>query len=155
MALDKFVSSKKAYLIHGDKKIDFYYPKGINWRCKMCSFCCRDPEDRDRHILLLSSEIELLRREVREDFYKPVIGFKPFIGELYKKDGCCIFLNEHICRVYPYRPLLCRNYPFWIDCQDNVFRIGVDHQCPGLKEGKKLDVYFFKDLLRTALQVRG
>jgi len=88
---------------------------------------------------------------------KPVL----FNGEykhlsLAESDDGCIFLESGMCKVHPYKPLVCRFYPFVyivresgeIDIEVNDKAIGV---CPGLiLDDKPIDPVIVEYLKRVA-----
>ena len=134
---------------------EFYYPKGIRWGCKRCGACCRDASHRPRRVLLLPADVERLERAGEEGFKVEVKGEPPFVAEMRKAGGACIYLTEEGCRVYPHRALLCRTYPFWIERDERSFEIRFDARCPGFGHGGELREGFYRDLLTQALGQRG
>ena len=132
----------------------FYYPKGIRWGCKRCGACCMDTAHRPRRILLLSSDVERLEKCGEKEFKTELRGERPFIAEMRKRSGSCIYLIEKDCRVYPNRALLCRTYPFWIEKDGEVFEIMVDPHCTGIGRGGELREDFYRQLLLHAVEQR-
>jgi Fe-S-cluster containining protein len=133
----------------------FYYPKELRWGCKKCGTCCRDASHRPRRILLLPTDIDRLEKAGEKEFSVEIPGENPFVAELRKNRGACIYLTQKGCGVYPHRALLCRTYPFWIERDGNIFEIMVDSRCPGIGHGGGLDESFYRDLLMEALEQRG
>jgi Fe-S-cluster containining protein len=138
-----------------DEEKGFFYPEGLRWRCKLCGACCRNPQHRERRILLLPSDIKRLEKEAGNEFYKKVKGNAPYLAKLKKKNDDCIFLDCNICKVYSHRPLLCRTYPFYIELSEGYLIINVDEKCPGLGEGEMVKEEDFKKLLEFCISVRG
>lgn len=134
---------------------EFYYPKGIRWGCKRCGACCRDTSDRPRRVLLLPSDVTRLEKGEQKDFKLDIKGEAPFVGEMKKAGGACIYLTKEGCSVYPYRALLCRTYPFWIEREGKSFEILFDRRCIGFGHGGELREEFFRDLVAQALEQRG
>ncbi|MFP3951635.1 MAG: YkgJ family cysteine cluster protein [Candidatus Bathyarchaeia archaeon] len=133
----------------------FIHPVGLRWRCTNCGACCRNPEDRDRRILLLPTDISRLRGVIESEFYNTVEGREPFVAEMVKSDGKCVFLGADGCEIYDNRPLICRTYPFWIERIDQSFIFRVDEDCPGLGKGERLGERFFRKLLKECLSNIG
>lgn len=134
---------------------EFYYPKGLRWGCKRCGACCRDASHRQRRILLLPKDVERLGKAGEKDFTVEVRGEEPFVGEMRKAGGACIYLTKEGCRVYPSRALLCRTYPFWIERDGRSFEIMFDARCFGVGRGGELKEEFYRDLVLQALESRG
>jgi len=61
---------------------------------------------------------------------------------LKKINGCCIFLDSGLCRIYEERPAACRRYPFYIrskGCKESEFEgthIYIDKSCLGVIPGR-------------------
>jgi Fe-S-cluster containining protein len=138
-----------------DEERGFFYPEGLRWRCKLCGACCRDPPHRERRILLLPSDITRLEQDSGKEFYKKVECNAPYIAELKKNNGDCIFLDGNRCKIYSHRPLLCRTYPFYIELREGSLIINVDEKCSGLGDGEKVKEEYFKELLEFCISVRG
>ena len=134
---------------------EFYYPKGIWWGCKRCGACCRDASHRPRRVLLLPSDVARLEKAGEKDFKLDIKGEEPFVGEMKKAGGACIYLTKEGCKVYPHRALLCRTYPFWIERDGRSFEIMFDRRCIGFGHGGELREDFFRDLVLQALEQRG
>ncbi len=134
---------------------EFYYPKGLRWGCKRCGACCRDASHRPRRILLLPKDCERLENAGVKDFKLETRGEEPFVGEMMKSGGACVHLAREGCKIYPYRALLCRTYPFWIERDGNTFEIRFDPHCSGSGRGGELREEFYRDLVLQALEARG
>jgi Fe-S-cluster containining protein len=135
-------------------KMSFSYPRDLCFECIRCGLCCGDTNDRTRHVLLLPKEadsISVFAGLPVEEFTLPVKGKSPYVFEMKKKRGKCVFLRIGKCAVYRVRPLLCRFYPFSLRADKNGrFRFLVTAECPGLKTGKILDKLFFACLFEEA-----
>jgi len=138
--------------------LEFKYPHGIRFECQRCATCCGDTEKRARRILLTNLDVKGIIEATGfqpQAFTYPQKGEPPFILELVKIDGKCIFLEGNACRVYRHRPLICRCFPFWIEQDPSKrFRFEASLDCPGVGKGKRLDRTFFSKLLKTALSHR-
>ena len=139
----------------GSGEYDFYYPKGIRWGCKKCGACCRDSSHRPRSVLLLSTDVKKLGEAGESEFMIEVRGKEPFVAEMRKAGGACIYLTREGCRVYPHRALLCRMYPFWVEREGRSLEVRVDTRCPGFGHGGELREEYYRDLLINALEQRG
>ncbi len=62
------------------------------------------------------------------DFYYQKDGFL----YLKNKNGKCIFLENGLCKIYPFRPEGCKFYPFIYDPLED--RIMKDDDCPYKEE---------------------
>jgi Fe-S-cluster containining protein len=133
---------------------EFYYPK-VRWGCKRCGACCRDASYRPRKVLLLPSDIVRLEKAGEREFRIEVKEEAPFVAEMKKAGGACIYLTKDGCRVYSHRALLCRTYPFWIEKDGRAFEIRFDARCIGFGHGGELREEFFRDLVLQALEQRG
>lgn len=54
------------------------------------------------------------------------------------EDTGCIFLSENKCMIYPYRPGVCKSFPFVFGRKNGELAWGLNamkHICPGLGEG--------------------
>ncbi|WXG39567.1 MAG: YkgJ family cysteine cluster protein [Candidatus Freyarchaeum deiterrae] len=133
------------------------FPKGIRFQCQRCSRCCAHTEVRDRRILL--SDLDTLRIEKnsrfkREDFTEKIRGYHPFRFLMRMVDGKCVFLDEDkTCKIYDFRPLICRCFPFWIERKGNLFEFKASSDCSGIGKGNILDEAFFEGLLSQAVEV--
>jgi Fe-S-cluster containining protein len=133
-----------------EEEIEYYYPSNLKWTCIFCGNCCKDIPGRRRSVKLLKKDIIRLEKIGKKDFYINTNNF-PFIGEMKKIEGKCIFLNNYGCAVYSKRALLCRMYPFWVEKENDIFYIYVDASCPGINNGKTLDEKYYRNLLIFAL----
>jgi Fe-S-cluster containining protein len=133
---------------------EFYYPKGVRWGCKKCGACCRDTSHRPRNVLLLPADIKMLEEAGEREFIFEVGGKEPFVAEMRKARGACIYLTQEGCRVCPHRALLCRMYPFWVERDERSLEVRVDTNCPGFGHGGELREEFYRDLLIYALEQR-
>ena len=139
----------------GSGEYEFYYPKGVRWGCKKCGACCRDASHRPRNVLLLPTDVKRLEEAGEREFTFEVKGKKPFVAEMRKVGGACIYLTREGCRVYQDRALLCRMYPFGVEREGRSLEVRVDTRCPGLGHGGELKEEFYLDLLVHALEQRG
>ncbi|OGD55903.1 hypothetical protein A3K78_03450 [Candidatus Bathyarchaeota archaeon RBG_13_52_12] len=134
---------------------EFYYPKGVRWGCKKCGACCRDASHRPRTVLLLPTDVKRLEEAGKKEFKVEVEGKEPFVAEMRKVGGACIYLTREGCHVYQDRAMLCRMYPFWVEREGRSLEVRVDTRCSGLGHGGELKEEFYRDLLIHALELRG
>lgn len=111
--------------------------KVMRFKCTKCGKCCRDP---NTFVNLTFLDVKLLsmglkagvqdildivgfytyddrdyERLIEQLVFKPIQTErgKAFLGLLRTEDGRCIFLrNDDTCSIYPYRPKICRTFPF-------------------------------------------
>ena len=137
------------------KENDFDYPKNIRFHCTRCTLCCGDTGTRTRHIVMTKSEAkEISERNHRtiKDFARKISGKAPYRFEMRKnRDGKCVFLGKNSCAIYPYRPLVCRFYPFELKSEvtDKYF-FSFTYECPGIGKGNVLTRKKFVTLLKEA-----
>ncbi|MCI4436467.1 MAG: YkgJ family cysteine cluster protein [Ignisphaera sp.] len=143
----------------------------VLFRCLMKGYCCKKYWIPVTHLDLLRIEIyakvdikpdmlSLYDASLYEDLQYPQIIFnskKYFLALSSKEDGSCIFLSKDgKCSIHPYKPLVCRFYPFVyiendngdidIDLNDNA--IG---ECPGIiLDDKPIPDNIRKEYLRLA-----
>lgn len=133
------------------------FPKGIRFECQKCSRCCRHTEVRSRRILLSDLDISRIETNLslkRDNFAEPIQNSYPFRFLMKMIDGKCIFLDEDkTCKIYEFRPLICRCFPFWIEKKGNLFEFKASSDCPGLGKGNALEEEFFRSLLSQAVEV--
>ncbi|MEM0026523.1 MAG: YkgJ family cysteine cluster protein [Ignisphaera sp.] len=126
------------------------------FRCVLKGYCCKKYWIPVTHLDLLRlhiyskveikpNVINLYESSLYDDLTYPRVMFKNesyFLALNSKDDGSCIFLSkEGKCRVHPYKPLVCRFYPFvYIEKEDHI-DIDINEnalgECPGLIIDKK------------------
>ncbi len=154
----RFIVYRRASLRPGmlREAIEFLYPANLGWKCTKCGACCRDAEERERRILLMETDISRLKGQHGVgEFAVPISGREPFVAEMRKIGGRCLFLSEDGCLAYDRRALLCRMYPFWVERSEDLFIVRADGACPGVGGGKPLGEAFFSGLLGRAVAERG
>jgi Fe-S-cluster containining protein len=133
------------------------FPRGIKFQCQRCSRCCAHTEERNRRILLSDLDLSRIEKNIglkREEFAEPIQDSHPFRFLMRMVDGKCIFLNEDkTCKIYEFRPLICRCFPFWIERKGNLFEFKASPDCPGIGKGNVLGEAFFRSLLSQAVEV--
>lgn len=136
----------------------FAYPRKVRWSCQRCTLCCGDTPKRERQILLLETEAELIKTKTGhtvDEIATPVSKFHFYKYQLRKRssDGKCIFLRGNHCMIYEFRPLICRFYPFWLEKLGSgkyVFKVSTE--CPGIGRDQLLSRKFFSELFREAIE---
>ena len=129
----------------------FKYPLDVRFKCVRCALCCRDTASKVRRILLLPEEVGRLSRITGlkpEEFAEPVDGPYPYTHELKKVDGACIFLRGNECTIYPFRPLVCRFYPFTLRVRGDEYVFEYTDECPGIGRGQVLGRRFYEELFK-------
>lgn len=137
--------------------MDFTYPANVCFECNGCALCCGDTDHKLRHILLLESEAEEISAATGqpiEDFCKDSNGTQPYIYEMKKFEGDCVFLKDHKCTIYELRPLICRFYPFTLkfDADQDTHVFTATSECPMIGQGKLMTHKDFEALYRLAKQ---
>ncbi len=138
------------------KETDFNYPEKVRFACLRCGICCGDTNQKQRHILLISSEAERISALVRQPtsrFSVEIEGRAPYLFEMKKTqaDQKCIFLENNKCRIYKERPIICRFYPFELRVSMNEKpRFLYTNECPGIGKGRFLSEIHFRRLFRIS-----
>jgi len=135
--------------------VHFKYPHEMRFKCQRCTRCCRDTEDRPRRIMLSKLDAERIKARTKlqtNNLAKHFSSREPFIFEMRKIGGKCIFLENDTCRIYSSRPLICRCFPFWIEKTKESFIFKVSSDCPGIGKGKLLGKSFFIRLLKLSFE---
>jgi Fe-S-cluster containining protein len=130
------------------------------FECTKCGLCCGDTEQKTRHILLLESEAEEISQKTSQktqDFCEPIIGKEPYVYEMEKTMGKCVFLKDNQCTIYELRPLICRFYPFELkfSSDQNRYIFTATQECIGMDKGKTLSKEDFEKLFLLASQRLG
>lgn len=108
------------------------------FRCSRCGSCCRDDGDESWAVFVSPQEIHRIEAAtgiLRDRFTRPyresvLLGNNTtvtFGWEIVSREGHCFFLGDEGCRIYPFRPWICRAYPFGRDDP-----VTVCEQCPGV-----------------------
>lgn len=142
----------------------------VIFRCLLKGHCCKKYWIPVTHLDLLRlhiyagieikpSTINLYESSLYEDLSYPRVIFKNegyFLALNSKDDGSCIFLSkEGKCSVHPYKPLVCRFYPFVYVEKENDVDIEINEnavgECPGLIIDKRpIPDSIKRDLIRLA-----
>lgn len=136
--------------------MDFNFPANVHFSCSRCGLCCRDTEQKIRHILVLEAEAKIIASQTARDvtdFSFQIANKFPFGYEMKKtNEGKCVFLKQNQCTLYQLRPLICRFYPFELKFdkgkQLHVFDFTVE--CPGIGQGKDFSIIDFERLFLLA-----
>jgi len=144
-------------LMHVKDAYEFDYPANVRFKCEKCALCCGDTADRVRRILLLKVEAERISRLIGKGvdaFADGVMGFEPYVFQMKKIDGKCVFLEDNKCSVYRVRPLICVFYPFEIrEVRENRFVFGFTGECPAIGKGRMLGESYFLNLFARFVRV--
>jgi Fe-S-cluster containining protein len=98
----------------------------IGFSCTRCGACCRGTDVDENLVMVTPEEIELLAEGTgrpADHFTDPYPEFLAMRGGgsltfercLSRTPAGCVFLSESTCTAYPYRPWICRTYPFMLD----------------------------------------
>ncbi len=93
----------------------------------------------------------------KQDFCEAIIGKEPYVYEMKKDGGNCIFLKNNQCTIYESRPLICRFYPFEFKFSDDqdCYKFEETLECIGIGKGKTMNHADFERLFLLALQRLG
>jgi uncharacterized protein len=135
--------------------VDFTYPDNVCFECNCCGICCSDTDHKMRHILMLESEAEEISVRVGkpiEDFANEVNGTRPYIYEMKKFEGDCVFLKSNKCTIYEVRPLICCFYPFELkfDVDKDTHVFTATSECPMIGQGNQMTKKDFEALYALA-----
>jgi Fe-S-cluster containining protein len=132
------------------------YPARVYWKCRRCSSCCRDTPSHLRRIrLLLKEAIEISKKTgIPVEQFTRKTHDQRYPYEMRKRHGSCIFLDGRYCRLYDYRPLVCRFYPFEMESEGSSLKIlFTGESCPGRERGRRLGEGFFRRLAAQAIEM--
>ena len=135
--------------------MDFTYPVNILFDCNRCGLCCGDTKQKTRHILLLEAEAKKIASHTSRliaDFSGEIKKF-PYVYEMKKTgEGKCVYLKDNQCSIYPFRPLICRFYPFELkfDETKGLHNFDFTIECPGINQGRVFQEKDFKKLFKLA-----
>lgn len=140
--------------------LGFLYPKNVRFECTRCILCCGDTETRVRRILLLELEAQRISDRTSkpvDDFARRIKGNAPYVYEMRKTEsGKCLFLKKDLCAIYPWRPLICRYYPFQLKMRKSgVYDFSFSPECPGVGKGERLREDHFEKLFQEARDMLG
>jgi len=119
-----------------------FYEKGLRFECQGCNYCCSTEPG---YVFLSEQDIDTLSKGLSMDAqtfvetYCRIVDMGAFkmISLLEKDNYDCIFLTKEGCKVYPFRPLQCRTYPFWAHVlEDSSTWEEEGRSCPGIGKGK-------------------
>ncbi len=127
------------------------------FRCIGCGRCCKFSTG-DNSVLLTYFDIGNLKKSGNIDAIEPTVAEEDMFladteGNVHtfgwrlkrKTNGECVFLGDAGCTIYPFRPLLCRTYPFYI--VEGKLEIS---ECVG--QGRVLPLYHARRLADEVLQ---
>jgi uncharacterized protein len=139
------------------KKTVPWYIGGLHFECRQCGDCCSGPEE--GFIWITKDEIEMLAKhlginsdQLRKKYLKRV-GLRCSIKEDPKTKDC-IFLTgpkgAKGCAIYNFRPMQCRNWPFWQSNLANEYNWNATAmRCPGINRGR---LYTFEEIEKLRKQ---
>jgi Fe-S-cluster containining protein len=123
----------------------------VIFRCLLRGHCCKKYWIPVTHLDLLRIELytsikiypkmlNLYEVSLYEDLSYPHVVFggeKYFLALNSKEDGSCLFLSPNgRCSIHPYKPLVCRFYPFvYSEKEDNIeieLNDNAIGECPGI-----------------------
>jgi Fe-S-cluster containining protein len=98
----------------------------IGFSCTRCGACCRGTNTDENLVIVMPGEIELLAEgtgqpanlfteQYPESLATGGGGSLTFERCLSRTPAGCVFFSGSTCTAYPYRPWICRTYPFMLD----------------------------------------
>ena len=81
------------------KRKHFKFPKQVFWECQRCAKCCGDTPDKERRILLLSSEAEQIGEIVKEE-----VGQEKYVEALPYFASCSSCGRIYTTKAYEFLP---------------------------------------------------
>lgn len=144
----------------------------VQFKCTGCAACCTQDDMlvtlTGTDIVRIAKLLDLTAKELLRaiDFYildenesvprglRKIPSVETEKGRAYialKKieDTGCIFLNENKCMIYPYRPGVCKSFPFVFGRKNGELAWGLNamkHICPGLGQGKYVKASTLQEL---------
>lgn len=137
-----------------------FVPQGV---CLSCDGCCRYPEKETvwAPLFLFEEILELTQKNILPSclFTHPDIRRKRAarIDLISHEDFfiCpCFETSDHKCKIYSFRPLECRLYPFLLTRKGNEVFLAFDKKCPYMRQdakGKTQEAYvrYLRGFLRS------
>ena len=126
-----------------------WYKNGLKFECKKCGNCCTFPGgyvwlDIDE-IIVISKKMNLTMDEFGQKYLRNVEGDYSLIE---KFNGECIMYENDGCKIYDFRPIQCRAFPFWPENLTSKQDWGkVKKMCKGINCGKEYTFSEIKNVL--------
>lgn len=119
-----------------------FYDKGLKFSCQGCSYCCSTEPGyvflSEADVKTMSDGLGLSQDQFIDTYCRYVdMGSFYLVSLLEKENYDCIFLTDKGCKVYEYRPLQCKTYPFWANIlEDKESWDREAESCPGINKGQ-------------------
>ena len=135
---------------------DPFYAAGLRFGCRRCSRCCRHEPG---YVFLTREDLERLAQglglappEVLDRYCRVVrVGAFRRVSLRETTDYDCILWGKDGCRVYRYRPLQCRSFPFWAaNLASSEDWEQLKRECPGVGSGSLHSVAMIQGWLEQA-----
>jgi Fe-S-cluster containining protein len=112
--------------------------KEIGFSCTRCGSCCTGGEKDANLVMVMPEEIDLLSKGTGMEAFRFTEPYPESIrtcnGGTITFERCltrtisgCTFLSGNVCEAYPYRPWICRTYPFMLQGEELMV-----YPCKGL-----------------------
>ena len=85
--------------------------KGPVFACSQCGECCRG----EKGILVTTEELEAMAGHLGlspDEFAAQYMVETPLGPQIGTRLGTCVLQEGSICRVHPFKPRICRDWPF-------------------------------------------
>uniref|UniRef100_A0A7C4BE38 YkgJ family cysteine cluster protein n=1 Tax=Ignisphaera aggregans TaxID=334771 RepID=A0A7C4BE38_9CREN len=142
----------------------------VIFKCLLKGYCCKKYWIPVTHLDLLrielyagikvnSNMLSLYEVSLYEELSYPYVVFsgeKYFLALNSKEDGSCLFLSTNgRCSIHPYKPLVCRFYPFVYTEKGDTIEIELNNnaigECPGIiLDGRAVPEDIKRDLAKLA-----
>jgi len=129
--------------------------EGISFDCqKGCAACCRRAEG----VSLTTNDYQRIADRLGKSDFAKSIDHPLFTHRLEVREKRCTFLSENkSCSIYPFRPLLCRLYPFQVHIKWDGRILWCLEHCPGVdrSEPNTVNDEAFERLINDVLRLEG
>ena len=121
--------------------------------CIKCGSCCRHLRlgDKEVGLTLFPEEIHLFPKSTIRPHLGKGVNEPTTIFTYQHTENICVHLKENLCKVYEYRPLMCRSFPIKVGPKGLTFSPG----CKGFLEIVKNSKMRSRDMeeIQSALEI--
>ena len=127
----------------------------LSFNCLIeCAVCCKRTEG----VSLTVNDYQRIAKHITSLAFADKLNHSFFAYRLKVKKGVCIFLSEGgTCKIYPFRPLLCRLYPLQLHIKWDGRTLWCLEHCLGVNDpdGKPVDDRYIESLTNEILDLEG